>query len=317
MNPSSNCISAVLPIKNGQTYLKSLLPNILAMLSPNDELIVVNDGSTDQTKSITEDFCELDSRIKLINTHGVGLVCALNLGIESASYDWIARFDVDDDYTRNRLDEERSLLGDDVSVIFSDYQFISNTGMNLGSVYSAIFPLPTLLSLFSSQRTAHPSALINKKFLIQCGGYLQQDYPAEDLALWLRLSHYGKILSIPKTLLLYRLSGASISAQSRKTQLIKKEEIILDYEFWSLWQDKCIHLLDETILGYLSMPNTPERILLHLRDLRMVAGLTDIKVPYKQILAKIGLAMFFRMIYAMMKITYYTILRRAYRFIKL
>lgn len=219
---SNRAISALLPVKNGEIYLDVLLPNILSMLSPGDELVVINDGSSDQTKSIIEKFSASDLRVNLINTPGIGLVNALNLGVESAQHQWIARFDVDDQYPKDRLEEQRKLLSNEVSVIFSDYQFISKRGANLGAIYSAVFPLPTVLSLFSSQRTAHPSALINKELLIKCGGYLEQDYPAEDLALWLRLSEFGEIISVPKTLLLYRLSGASISGQSRQAQLRKK-----------------------------------------------------------------------------------------------
>jgi len=310
-------ISGLLPVKNGENYLETLLPNILTMFSPSDELVVINDGSSDQTKSIIEKYRSKDARIKLINTPGVGFVNALNLGIESAQHPWIARFDVDDQYPKDRLDEERKLLSNDVSVIFSDYQFISKHGANLGTVYSAIFPLPTVLSLFSSQRTAHPSALINKKLLIKCGGYLEQDYPAEDLALWLRLSEFGKIISVPKTLLLYRLSDASISGQTRQVQLSKKDELISNTEHWSSWLIKSIEIFDETISGYKSMPNATERILFHIRDLRLVANLVNIKVPYSKFLAKIGLGTSIRMLCSAMKISYYAILRRLYRFVKL
>ena len=312
---SNYAISALLPVKNGEIYLDQLLPNILSMLSPSDELVVINDGSSDRTKSIIEKFSRSDFRVNLINPPGVGLVNALNLGVESAKHQWIARFDVDDQYPKDRLDEERKLLSNEVSVIFSDYQFISKRGANLGTVYSAIFPLPTVLSLFSGQRTAHPSALINRTLLIKCGGYLEQDYPAEDLALWLRLSEYGKIVSVPKTLLLYRLSGASISGQGRQAQLRKKDELTLNYGLWSSWQNQCIEFFDETISGYKLIPNAPERILFHMRDLRLLANLVDIKVPYTKFFAKIGLGMSIKMVSSMMKISYYTLLRRLYRFV--
>lgn len=314
---SNDSISGLLPVKNGEIYLESLLPNILSMLSSSDELVVINDGSSDQTQSIIEKYSESDSRIRLINTPGVGLVNALNLGVESATYPWIARFDVDDKYPKNRLDEERKLLNDDVSVIFSDYQFISKHGANLGTVYSAIFPLPTALSLFSSQRTAHPSALINRKLIIQCSGYSEKDYPAEDLALWLRLSECGKLISIPKKLLLYRLSGASISGQSRQAQLRKKDELISNYGLWPLWQNKCIEFFKETVSGYKSMPNAPERILLHIRDIRVVASQINTKVPYSRLFAQIGFGMSLKMTYSLIKISYYAMLRRLYRFVRL
>jgi glycosyltransferase involved in cell wall biosynthesis len=314
---SNDAISALLPVKNGEIYLEPLVPNILSMLTSNDELVVINDGSSDQTRSIIEKYCESDSRLRLINTQGIGLVRALNLGVESAAHKWIARFDVDDEYPKNRLDEERELLNDDVSVIFSDYQFISKRGVNLGPVYSAIFPLPTSLSLFSSQRTAHPSALINKRYFLQCGGYLEKDYPAEDLALWLRLSECGKLISVPKKLLLYRISGASISGQTRQIQLRKKDELISNYSLWSLRQKQCIDFFGETISSYRSTSNASERIFLHIRDIRLVSSQINVKVPYSRLYAQIGIGMSLKLAYSLLKITYFTMLRRIYRFVRL
>jgi len=314
---SNDAISALLPVKNGEIYLESLLPNILSMLTSDDELVVINDGSSDQTRSIIEKYCTSDSRLRLINTQGIGLVKALNLGVESAAHKWVARFDVDDEYPKNRIDEERKLMNDDVSVIFSDYQFISKRGVNLGRVYSAVFHLPTTLSLISSQRTAHPSALINRRLLLQCGGYLEKDYPAEDLALWLRLSQCGKLISVPNKLLLYRLSGTSISGQTRQIQLRKKDELISDYALWPLWQNKCIEFFEETILSYRSTPNAPERLLLHIRDILLVSNQINIKVPYSRLFGQIGIGMSLRMVYSLLKIYYFTMLRRLYRFVRL
>jgi glycosyltransferase involved in cell wall biosynthesis len=205
MSHSEDAISALLPVKNGQRYLEALLPNILSMLKESDELVVINDGSSDQSQFITEKYQLSDSRIILINTSGIGLVGALNLGIDTARNNWIARFDVDDEYLQTRLDEQRRYLSKDVSVIFSDYRFRSQTGKYLGSVYSAVLPIPMALSLISSQRTAHPSAVINRRLLIKSGGYQTQDYPVEDLALWLRMSQCGEIVSVPLPLVAVRL----------------------------------------------------------------------------------------------------------------
>jgi len=217
---SDGAISALLPVRNGQKYLTKLLPNILEMLKDGDELIVINDGSSDRTLSILEEFKTLDSRLKIFTTIGIGLVPALNLGVSVAANEWVARFDVDDTYERERLDQQRKVLKDDVSVVFSDYRFVSHSGQGLGLICSAVLPIPTVLSLVSSQRTAHPSAIINRKLLIESGGYQMDDYPAEDLALWLRLSLRGKLISVPSLLLNYRLSSNSISAGNRELQLV-------------------------------------------------------------------------------------------------
>jgi glycosyltransferase involved in cell wall biosynthesis len=315
MSHIEDAISALLPVKNGQRYLETLLPNILAMLKEYDELIVVNDGSSDQSQFITEKYRSIDSRVILINTSGIGLVAALNLGISTARNNWVARFDVDDKYLQNRMDEQRKLLRENVSVIFSDYCFISQTDRRLGSIYSAVLPIPTALSLVSGQRTAHPSAVLNRRLLIESGGYQIQDFPAEDLALWLRMSHFGEIISVPLPLLHYTLSNNSISAQNREVQKNKKRELIQSYPSWSSLQVRSITDFEQTLVSYKEVSHTPERILLHLRDIYLVAGLIGGKVPILNLVTKIGFSMSCKIIYAAVKMYFVVFRRRVFRFI--
>jgi glycosyltransferase involved in cell wall biosynthesis len=315
MSRSEDAISALLPVKNGQTYLEELLPNILAMLTSQDELIVVNDGSTDQTQNIIEKYRSQDPRIALINTSGVGLVSALNLGIQIAKNSWVARFDVDDQYSDNRIAEQRKCLSEDVAVVFSDYQFISERGNGLGYVYSAVLPTPTVLSLVSSQRTAHPSAIINKEMLDKAGGYHLQDFPAEDLALWLRMSQLGKMISVPLPLLRYTLSVNSISGQNRNIQQNKKHELIRSFSSWRLLQERSIQEFPQTLSSYRTITHAPERILLHLRDLFLVAKLTKIKIPILRLISVINLLLLLRVIYTAIRLFPIFFWRRLFRLI--
>ena len=307
-------ISALLPVKNGQGYLRELLPNILAMLMEGDELVVINDGSSDQSQHIIKEYQVLDSRINLINTPGLGLVAALNLGIEASKSDWIARFDVDDKYLQNRVEAQRKYLSEDVAIVFSDYQFISETGRGLGYVYSAVLPIPTALSLVSSQRTAHPSSVINRRVLVKAGGYQTQDFPAEDLALWLRMSQHGKVISAPLPLLHYTLSGNSISGKNRERQQNKKRELIEGYGSWNSLQDRSIEDFAQTLMSYREISHAPERTLLHIRDLFLVAGLTGRKLPVLRLILKISLPFLLRMFYAALKLFVIVFCRRLFRF---
>jgi glycosyltransferase involved in cell wall biosynthesis len=308
-------ISALLPVKNGQNFLESLLPDILAMLAETDELIVINDGSTDESQFIIEKYSLKDARVSLINTPGIGLVPALNLGVNLAKNNWIARFDVDDHYSQNRIEEQRKYLREDVSVVFSDYQLVTQRGRSLGSIYSAMTPIATALSLVSSQRTAHPSAVINRKLLIDCGGYLTQDFPAEDLALWLRMSQVGELVSVPITLLRYTLSGSSISAQNRKIQQFKKKSLIESYSLWNILQSSSIENFEETLLKYSRESHYAERTFLHLRDLCLVSKLTGVRVPVFSISQRISLNMYPRLLFVLVKLFTIVTLRRLFRFI--
>ena len=314
MLPLHNGISALLPVKNGQKYLTSLLPRILGMLHSGDELIVVNDGSSDDSRELIEQFAILDSRINLINTTGVGLVNALNLGVQASKNVWIARFDVDD--SSFRIDRQRDLIADEVVLIFSDYKFVSKTGASLGQVCSAILPSACALSLITSQRTAHPVVLLNKEIFQKCGGYNKFDFPVEDLALWLKMSTFGKIISDSNVLLNYQLSIGSISAENRNVQKLKKNQLVKNYGMWADWQEKCLDEFNETVSIYLSLPHAPKRIFLHLRDLIIAGKLTGIKVPIRRLLLDLGILLIIKLFLAGIHIGVLVIYRRAFRFIQ-
>lgn len=316
MSETGAAISSILPVRNGEKYLEDLVPKILTMLGSNDELIVVNDGSTDQSRMIIEKFVLKDPRLILINTSQLGVVSALNLGIQVMKNDWVARFDVDDVYNASRLAEQRKYISEEVCVIFSDYEFISPSGKVMGSVHSAVFPAPTALSLISGQRTAHPSAIINRNLLIESGGYLAEDFPVEDLALWLRMSHFGKIISVPLPLLTYRISASSVSALNRSNQQKKKKELIWAHSLWLKLQSTCVAEFDQTLQEYTKMENAPERVLLHLRDLYLAARITGTKAPIMVLVFRIDFFMILKMIYKALLMLASTASRRFFRFIR-
>lgn len=313
MSSSNDSISCLLPVKNGEKYLNKLIPVILSMLKDGDDFIIINDGSEDGSGRVIEEFTLFDSRIKLINTEGVGLVKALNLGIQTSQNGWIARFDVDDLYSDQRLAVQRKLMAEDVSVIFSDYKFKSSSGRSLGVVYSAISPTACALALVSGQRSAHPVALINRRLLIECGGYKVDDFPVEDLALWLRLSRIGKIVSTHIVLLDYQLSFGSISASNRKIQLSKKADLIRIYDLWPLLVEQSLTNFAQTVMLYKSFPNSSERLFLHIRDLLIAKKFVDFEVKSTRLLARLGVFTSICLFFVSLKMISWVLIRRLYR----
>jgi glycosyltransferase involved in cell wall biosynthesis len=309
-------ISALLPVKNGEKYLEELIPVIINMLRFDDELIVVNDGSTDSTKSIIERYSKQETRIRVIQTGGVGLVLALNLGIEAARNPWIARFDVDDQYEPDRLLIQREFASESVAVIFSDYAFTSFSGKYLGKALSALLPEASILSLISSQRTPHPVAVINRDLAIQAGGYSSGDFPAEDLGLWLRISELGDIVSSPTILLKYRLNFTSISRLNRDLQILKKNELIQNWHGWSNAYNSSFMELGNTRSYYLRGNGGYQRLLLHYRDLFLVSRVTKSPITIFKLLKKIGVWEFVHLIPPSFSLLYWSLLRKVYRIFK-
>lgn len=263
-------ITLLMPIRNGERFLIKSIEYLERNAETEDEILVINDNSTDDTGSILKRWTNRNSKVVVINNPKSGLVEALNFGLSQASNEWVARFDADDRYPFSRISETKKYINQDAIAIFSDYQFTSSTGIPLGYMPSAIGADNTYLSLVTSQRTAHPSVCFNKYSVLEVGGYQSKDYPAEDLSLWLRMSHIGKLKSLPINLLKYRLSGTSITGSSRNKALTKKSSLIKNFNFDLNIVRNCIDELDNSKRNYLNYNHGRERYLLHLRDLALI-----------------------------------------------
>ena len=87
-------ISVVMPVYNGEKYLREAIDSILAQTLIDFEFIIINDGSTDNSKSIIESYD--DKRIIYIEQENKGLSKSLNIGISLSNGEFIARMDQDD-----------------------------------------------------------------------------------------------------------------------------------------------------------------------------------------------------------------------------
>jgi glycosyltransferase involved in cell wall biosynthesis len=89
-------ISVVIPVYNVEKYVSICIESIINQTYNNLEIILVNDGSTDSSRSICQKYCSLDSRISLINKENGGLGSARNCGIDNSKGDYICFVDSDD-----------------------------------------------------------------------------------------------------------------------------------------------------------------------------------------------------------------------------
>lgn len=218
-------LSALLPVRNAERWITNSLRTISTQLLPQDEIIIVDDGSSDRTREFIQSF-SFACQVQIFHTPPRGLVSALNLGIEKARNPWIARFDVDDEYPLTRVQLQRVALNEEISALFTDYEFIAEDGSALGFIPSAITSYSVALSLLNSQRTAHPSVIFNREKSISVGGYRQEDFPAEDLGLWFRLQEVGNVQSVPINLLRYRIRKGSITSELGQLARNRKVELL-------------------------------------------------------------------------------------------
>jgi glycosyltransferase involved in cell wall biosynthesis len=261
-------ITHLMPVKNGGIYLVETLRSITDNARHDDEILVINDGSSDETLGILNEALRKLSNLRVISTKGVGIVKSLNLGISESSNEWVARYDVDDFYSKNRVLKQRALISNKVAAIFCDYELILDNGISTGLIPSAVDNLATVVSLLFSQQTPHPGVILNKNYVLAAGGYLESDFPAEDLSLWLRMSRYGQLISVPEVLFRYRISNSSTSG-SRQIEVKNKKSMILQKYGLPIDQIQLnFHELNETFAKYSQLNLTNERKLLFLRNVR-------------------------------------------------
>jgi glycosyltransferase involved in cell wall biosynthesis len=215
--------SVVMPVYNAEKWLRQSITSILMSMRAHDELVIVNDGSTDGSTEILKEFSVSDSRMSIFTLDHQGLVSALNFGIENAKHEFIARADADDTYAARRLDFQlQELIADeDLGAVFTDYELRDERGRIIGVIPTSLTPNMTYLSLVNPQRTAHPSVVFRKSVFYMASKYQEEDFPVEDYALWLRMVAVSKISSVPETLLFYQVHSKSVSRLNRELQLDK------------------------------------------------------------------------------------------------
>lgn len=112
-------ISVIIPAYNAQEYIGEALDSVLAQSFTDYEVIVVDDGSTDQTPQILADYASRDSRIRIITTLNQGVSKARNVGLDASAGEYIAFLDADDAFVNDTLTHLHSLIvstGSDIAI---------------------------------------------------------------------------------------------------------------------------------------------------------------------------------------------------------
>ncbi len=293
--------TVLMPVRNGAHFLRESLENLLLITQFQDQILIVDDGSSDATRGILQEYREKDRRISVISLPPSGLVIALNEGLKHASHDFIARADVDDIYEISRLDKQVNLLEcePDVAAVFTDYVFWNLEKGEIGLMPSGAIPSATKLSLVDAFRTPHPSVMFRKGAVTEVGGYLASEFPAEDLGLWIRLSRKFEIASIPEPLLRYRVNLSGVSATRREEMVLKKNELLGMLDYKNLLEVN-LHIYSQIKSEYRALDKRFERLALHNFDLLICVKRANLRFFTSFVCAALVVFRFFnpRVLYA-------------------
>ncbi len=218
-----NGVSVVMAVYNGERFLAEAVESTLKQTAPEIELIAVDDGSTDGSRRILEQYAARDPRLKIVSIAHGGLPRALNAGIRAARYDLIARMDSDDRMLPDRIEKQSAFLAGrpELDVACSYCYFINAVGKRIGSSARAIDVPAGLRELRPSRflEITHPTVLMRKAACLDVGGYREDLSYAEDRELWGRFATSGRLMGIqPEYLMEFRLHGGSMTMKKATLQ---------------------------------------------------------------------------------------------------
>lgn len=211
-------ISVILPVYNGSPFLAEAINSILIQTIRNFELIIINDGSTDDSLSILQHYEKLDPRVKLISRENKGLANTLNESIALAKGVWIARMDQDDIAHPTRLETQLKYLKS------SGADIVGSWVKRFGAVDRRVVKLPQSdsaikIALLFESPFAHPTVMIRAE-LIKRIGYEHTWDKAEDYDLWVRAAICNwTMANVPEILLNYRVHSSQISTSAATVQM--------------------------------------------------------------------------------------------------
>jgi len=229
-----------MPVFNAEKYIADAVRSVLDQSFTDFELLIVNDGSTDNSASIILAFD--DARIRLLNCENRGVSAALNTGLREAKGRYIARFDADDICYRDRLRVQVSFLDSHPEHILvgSDVDYITEEGNFIYRHYCFAYTDATIKErLYFYCPFIHSAVMYRKEPVLAVGGYEPAAHTFEDYFLWTLLAGKGKLANLPESLVKVRLNPASVTMDEKwrgrrfrqlKRQTIKSGTINADQE---------------------------------------------------------------------------------------
>ncbi|MBV9761466.1 MAG: glycosyltransferase [Acidobacteriaceae bacterium] len=208
----SEPVTWIMPVKNGMDYLPLTLESIANQTYKNHSLLVWDNGSTDGTLEELRRW--IPSRIPgvIVADRPMSVGCSLAALVETASTEFCARIDADDINLPERLERQVShmLKNPGIVALGSQVTLIDSNGIPTGAQWECPSDDAEVRwrTRWQSGLT-HPAVLFRKSAVLRAGNYA--DVKSEDCELWIRLSRFGEMYSLPEVLLYYRRHAASIS----------------------------------------------------------------------------------------------------------
>lgn len=283
--PDQPLVSVVLPVFNASEFLEESLRSILNQTYKNLEIIIIDDGSTDDSTEIVKRFT--DPRIRFFrHDKNQGLIPTLNEGFEMARGKYIARMDADDVALPHRIEKQVKFMEEhpEVGLLGS---WTENFGAQKSiTKYPAGYDENDWQMLYRCS-FAHPSLILRSDVIKKHHLYFDKEFiHAEDYDFAARLSQHSRLSNLPEVLLKYRVHNQSVSSKFREVQyhntlrIIQRSLLGLSVEasleqvaLFRRFADRAfdfttteLEMLEPVLRGLLASPSLPDYSRSHIRQ---------------------------------------------------
>lgn len=207
-------VSVIIPAFNAESTIGEAVASALRGTYGPIEVIIVDDGSTDQTPAIAEEFARTDRRVRVHRRPNGGLSAALNSGFALANGDYVARLDADDIWHPLKLEHQVHIACQmpEAAFVYTLVRYVDGHGHVVRDGPRQLFPQYALCrGLYESLVGGGSSALMKRSAVKEACGCDEAFRSWEDLLLQLKISARHPIAFVPQYLVGYRISPGSLS----------------------------------------------------------------------------------------------------------
>jgi glycosyltransferase involved in cell wall biosynthesis len=212
-------ISVVIPAHNAAAFLPRCLGSVFAQTLKPEEVVLVDDGSTDNTAALAREL-----GAKVISQPSEGPAGARNTAIRNASSDWIALLDADDRWHPEKLERQAASIDPGTVLVYTGVRIFNDSGVL--DAHPAVDAVATRKMLRYRNPITASSVLVKREALVRDGGFRKDVRGCEDWDMWMRAQELGEFVAVREPLTDYYIYPMSLSANPE--QMLQAYSRIID-----------------------------------------------------------------------------------------
>jgi glycosyltransferase involved in cell wall biosynthesis len=216
VQPPQDLVSVVIATFNTGRYLPQAVQSVLSQTYSNVEILIIDDGSTDDTAQIIRRW-EQDERVRVYRQPNGGQAQARNRGVALSKGQYVAFLDADDEWLSHKLSRQMPLFTNpQVGVVYSEYECMDAEGRALPKPPTRMYRGRVTAALLIDNFVSFQTAVVRRECLERHGAFDESVRMGDDYDLWLRLSAHYEFDYIPQPTARYRVWSGQMSKNYRR-----------------------------------------------------------------------------------------------------